>query len=416
MDRRVAPARGWWRNRRVRWGLIAAAVLAAVALLYAFIPSSNALAVEADAIRTGTVQRAPFQDYVPLRAEVTPRDTTYVSAIVGGQVDHVIAGDGSQVAKGQPLAVLSNRSLELDVASRSADIAGQLGNISAQRLSIQRNRLDSDSEVASAKNALQKAQVELSHKQFLLQKGIVNQAAVKPLAAEVAYQQSRVQALTTARAQESGTLASQSAQIGTTAEQLRRSLAMVHNSLDALTIRAPMAGRLTGFDLQPGQTLNPGDRVAQIDAEGSWKLIADVDQYYLGRVRIGQNAIATLDNGQAKLRVSKVLPQVTDGRFRVELTFDGTAPAGLNRGQTLDVRLILGADHPAIVAPAGSWLDAGGNIAFVLTGKGRAERRQITTGRRNPDQVEVTSGLKPGDRIVTSAINNYQQYQHLLIS
>ncbi|MBW4331362.1 efflux RND transporter periplasmic adaptor subunit [Stakelama sp. CBK3Z-3] len=415
MDRRVVRSDRWWRNRRVQLGALVVGIVLAALLLYHVLPSPNSLTVSSEAVRSATVAREPFRDYVPLRGEVAARDTTFVSAIVGGQVDHVIANDGALVARGQPLAALSNRSLELDVASRSADIAGQLGNISAQRLSIQRNRIDSESEIAAAKNALQKAQNDLTKKRFLLEKGIVNKAAVQPLADDVAFQQSRVDALTAARAQESGTLSDQSNQVGATAQQLRRSLTMVQDSLDALTLRAPMAGRLTGFDLQPGQTLNAGDRIAQIDAQGSWKITADVDQYYLGRVSAGQHAMADIDGRSAMLRVARVLPQVTDGRFRVELYFEGAAPTGLNRGQTLDVRLILGADRPAVVAPTGAWLDAGGNIAFVLTDDNRAERRSVATGRRNPEQVEITSGLQPGDRIVTSSIDSYQPYQHLLI-
>ena len=90
-------------------------------------------------------------------------------------------------------------------------------------------------------------------------------------------------------------------------------------------------------------------------------------------------------------------------------------PVALNRGQTLDVRLILGADRPAIVAPSGGWLDAGGTMAFVLDGDSKAVRRAIVTGRRNPDQVEVSSGLAPGDRIVTTALTSYAPFQTLLL-
>ena len=104
------------------------------------------------------------------------------------------------------------------------------------------------------------------------------------------------------------------------------------------------------------------------------------------------------------LTVSKVLPAVKDGRFRVELTFDGAAPAGLNRGQTIDLRITLGSTAPALVAPVGGWLEAGGGAqVFVIDGDGaHARRRAIRTGRRNPEQVEILSGLSAGERIVTS--------------
>jgi HlyD family secretion protein len=190
---------------------------------------------------------------------------------------------------------------------------------------------------------------------------------------------------------------------------------MVRASLSALVLRAPVAGRLTAFTLQPGQTLKAGDPVGQIDSEGQWKLTADVDQFYLGRVRAGLGAAADIDGRSYPMAVIKILPQVTEGRFRVELGFRGTAPTGLNRGQTLDVRLVLGADRPAVVAPSGGWLDAGGTTAFVLDGDKKAVRRAIVTGRRNPDQVEIVSGLAPGERIVTTALGTYTPFQTLLI-
>jgi len=415
MDRRIERPKGRFgkRERRIAIG---AGVLAALVLLWFAIPSANSLSVDADAIQTGEVVRAPFKDYVPLRAEVVPLHTTFVAAVSGGQVDTVIAVDGAMVKQGQPLATLANPALELDVASRSADIAGQLGNISGQRLTIQRNRLDTSQEVAEAKNDLLKAQTELQKKETLYAKHIVNDAAVKPLRDEVAYQQQRLAALSAGRAEESATLADQQARINDTATELRGSLAMVRHSLDALTIRAPASGRLTDFDLQPGQTLKPGDAVGQVDSEGAWKLSADVDQFYLGQAKVGQRATATVGDRTVALHVIRILPQVTDGRFKVELGFDGAPPQGLNRGQTLDVRLVLGADRPAVVAPAGGWLDGGGSVAFVLDPDGgKATKRAISTGRRNPDQVEVTAGLKPGERIVTSPIAADVKYDTLNI-
>jgi HlyD family secretion protein len=339
----------------------------------------------------------------------------FVTAISGGQVAEIASSDGVMVAAGTPLARLSNPALELDVASRSADIAGQLSAISGQRLSVQTARQTSGRDVADARNALSKAQTLLAQKQVLFEKGIITRAAIDPVRQDVTFQTARVAALDTGMAQAGATLADQSAGIAATARQLRESLAMVRASLSALVLRAPVAGRLTAFTLQPGQTLKSGDPVGQIDSEGQWKLTADVDQYYLGRVRTGLAATADLDGRSYPMTVLKILPQVTEGRFRIELAFRGAAPIGLNRGQTLDVRLVLGADRPAVVAPSGGWLDAGGTTAFVLDGDARAVRRAIVTGRRNPDQVEIVSGLAPGERIVTTALNTYAPFQTLLI-
>lgn len=414
MDRRIERPHAKRRKRIVR-SAIALVLVAAAVLLWLLMPGANALTVDAAAVRTGDVTRAAFRDFVPLRAEVAPLRTVFVTAISGGQVAELAASDGAMVAAGTPLARLSNPSLELDVASRSADIVGQLSAISGQRLSVQNTRQDGARDLAEARNALSKARTLLAQKQVLFDKGIITRAAIDPVREDVGYQQARVGALDRGTAEAGATLADQSSGIAATARQLRESLAMVRASLSALVLRAPVAGRLTAFTLQPGQTLKSGDPVGQIDSEGQWKLTADVDQFYLGRVRAGLAAVADIDGRSYPMSVIKILPQVTEGRFRVELGFRGAVPAGLNRGQTLDVRLVLGADRPAVVAPSGGWLDAGGTTAFVLDGDKKAVRRAIVTGRRNPDQVEIVSGLAPGERIVTTALGTYAPFQTLLI-
>lgn len=414
MDRRIERPHAK-RRRMIARGAIGIAVVAAAILLWWLMPGANALSVDAAAIRTGVVARAPFRDFVPLRAEVAPLRTVFVTAISGGQVAELAAADGAMVAAGTPLARLSNPTLALDVASRSAEIVGQLSAISGQRLSVQNTREGGARDLAEARNALSKAQTLLGQKQVLFDKGIIARAAIDPVREDVAYQQARVATLQRGASEAAVTLADQSSGIAATARQLRESLAMVRASLSALVIRAPVAGRLTAFTLQPGQMLKSGDPVGQIDSEGQWKLTADVDQFYLGRVRTGLGATADLDGRSYPMTVLKVLPQVTAGRFRVELAFRGSVPLGLNRGQTLDVRLVLGADRPAIVAPSGGWLDAGGTTAFVLDGDAKAVRRAIVTARRNPDQVEIISGLAPGERIVTTALSPYSAFQTLFL-
>ena len=399
MDRRVERRPTPWRRRRGI--LIAAGLVLAVLLVWRFLPASGSTDIAASDIEAGTLQRAPFADYLPVRATVVPRVTTLVGVLSGGQVEKLLVQDGTMVADGQPLATLANPTLKLDVLTREAAIAGQLGQVAGEDLGIERNRLDRAGQVAQANYDLIKARRDLSIRQQLHDQGFVSDEGIKSYAAEAEYQEKRLAQLRSGSAAEAGITATQSRRLDDTRERLSGNLAAVRASLDALVVRAPVAGRLTNFTIQPGQTLKPGDPAGQVDSEGSWKLEADVDEYYLGRVRVGQKATAD----GIRLTVSKVLPSVKDGRFRVELTFDGAAPSGLNRGQTLDIRITLGSTAPALVAPTGGWLDAGGgSSAFVLDADGRhARRRSIRTGRRNPEQVEILSGLRPGDRIVISA-------------
>lgn len=397
MDRRVERR----KHRRWRFGAAAAAAIAIGWGGWHLLPASGSTDIASADVEIGQITRAPFDDYLSVRATVAPAITTFVGAVSGGQVEKLLVQDGTKVTAGQPLATLLNPALKLDILTREAAIASQLGTVSADDLALEKGRLDRATQTASAGYDLVKARRDLSVQQQLHDQGFVSDAGVASYREQADYQQQRLAQLRSGETSEAHIASVQAKRLADTRTRLSGNLAAVEQSLDALVIRAPVSGRLTNFTIQPGQTLKPGDQAGQVDSEGQWKLTADVDEYYLGKVQVGQGATS---DGHVRLIVSKVLPAVTDGRFRVELTFIGPPPTGLNRGQTLDIRVTLGASHVATVAPTGAWLDSGGgSSAFVVDSAGHhAQRRAVRIGARNPQAVEVLSGLQPGERIVTS--------------
>ena len=404
MDRAIAPARRkWWMRRGF---VIALAVLLTGAALWSVIPASGSADIGADSIVTAPVELARFEDYLPLRAEVAPAVTTLVGVMSGGQVEALLVEDGALVTQGQPLAQLANPELRLQVMTQEAQIASQLGGVASENLGIARSRADRQAQLSQAQYDLVQATREYDARRQLHERGFLSDAGIQRYVAEVEFQRGRVAELKRGLASESRFTAAQGAMLDQTRGRLQGTLGALRASLDALTIRAPRSGRLTNFTLQPGQTLAPGDPAGQIDSESEWKLVAEVDEFYLGRLRAGQTG-QTAEGAQ--LVVAKVLPTVAGGRFRIELAFDGPTAARLNRGQTLDVRIQLGAATRALVVPMGGWLSEGGNSVFVLDADGdQARRRSIEVGRRNPRQVEILAGLKPGEVIIISNLSQVE--------
>ncbi len=287
----------------------------------------------------------------------------------------------------------------------------------AQRLSLQQALTTEDASTTEAAYALLKAQRDLDIHARLHAADFESDAGLKSFSNEAHYQTSRLALLQKARGRDRSVADAQLREIDDTADRLRRNLSVVENSLQALVLRAPVPGRLTNFSLQPGQSLNKGDQIGQIDSEGAWRLDADVDEFYLVRVSAGQHATAEIGDHAIPMTVSVVHPQVTAGMFRAELTFDTASPAGLRRGQSAECRITLGDTRQALVVPNGPWLESGGSLAFVLDKDGRhARRRNITTARRNPDQVEITAGLQANERVITSSTKSYGTYETLDIN
>jgi HlyD family secretion protein len=245
--------------------------------------------------------------------------------------------------------------------------------------------------------------------------GIVNEAFVKPYADEVVYQKARLVGLQAAQAAEAPVFAEQKRQIDGSTADLRRNLTEIQQGVAALTLTAPTAGQLTGFDLQPGQAIKPGDTLGEVSAGGVYKLRGQVDEFYAERLAAGLPAAVIKDERTLSVKVTRVLPKVVDGRIAVEFAFDGPAPTGLKPGESLDVKLSLGESREALVAPGGAWLqEGGGRSVFVLDqGGDRADRRTVSTGRHNADSVEILGGLGAGDRVITAARQDLSHIDHL---
>ncbi len=238
MDRRITKK----APKRWRAALVGAGILIALPVGWHFIPASGSTDIAAADIETGDVTHAPFEDYLPVRATVAPAITTFVGAVSGGQVEQLLVQDGTPVTAGQPIATLLNPTLKLDILTREAAIAGQLGSVSGDDLSLERSRLDRATQTAAANYDLIKAKRDLSVQQQLHDQGFVSDAGVASYQEQADYQVKRLAQLRSGETSENQIAQLQAQRLSDTRARLSGNLAAVEASLDGLTIRAPSAG------------------------------------------------------------------------------------------------------------------------------------------------------------------------------
>jgi HlyD family secretion protein len=396
------------RNRIDKRILIAggaAAILILVLFFLFFAPSADSQSVARDRLTISETSNGVFEDFLPLRAKVTPLVTVYLDAVEGGRVEKKIVEDGAQVVQGQLLAVLSNAELQLSTLEKQAEVEQQLNNMRSQELALVNTRNANLRDLNQAETDLAKARRQFDLQKPLAEKGFVASKTFNDTKDDLLYQQQRLQILKQSIAQTEALQHSQLQQLRAAAASLNTSMGVAQNSLGQLNIRAPVTGQLSGFDIQLGQSLQQGERIGQVDSAGADKLQADVDEYYLGRVTVGQRATADVNGKTYRLKVAKVYPQVRNGQFQIDLVFEGPEPTGVQRGQTIQAKLTLGDSARALLIPNGAFFnDTGGNWVFVVDrGGNSASKRQVQLGRRNSDFIEVLGGLKPGDRVITSS-------------
>ncbi|HEV2596168.1 MAG TPA: efflux RND transporter periplasmic adaptor subunit [Sphingomicrobium sp.] len=415
MDRVVERKR---IDKRLLFGAAAGSILLLIALFWLFAPRADSMAVPRERLTISTAQAGTFDDFLPLRGKVTPLVTVYLDAVEGGRVDKKLVEDGAQVTAGQTLAILSNAELQLSTLEKQAEVEQQLNNMRSQELALTESRNNNLRDLNQAETDLAKARRQYDLYKPLADKGFVAMKAYNDARDDMNYQSNRLRILKQSVSQSEALQISQLGQLRSAASSLNSSMGIARSNLGQLSIRAPVTGALSGFDIQLGQSLQQGERVGQIDSAGGNKLQADVDEYYLGRVHVGQTATAEAEGKTYRLKVAKVYPQVRNGQFQIDLVFDGPAPGSVQRGQTLQTKLTLGDPAKALLIPNGAFFnDTGGNWVFLVDKSGNgASRRQVQLGRRNADFIEVLSGLSPGERVITSSYSGLTDKAHLTFS
>lgn len=378
------------------------------------------LHVERDKVTISTVERAPFLEYTPVRGTVLPIRTVYLDALVSGQVVEVFREEGTTVEEGEPLLRLTNPELELQVMQQEAVLEQRREELRNGRLSMEQDLLRSRQQLMEMEYRLQ-----VDQRKFERYKSLPEQvlAAILPmqeyerLREEYEFSLRKLELSRETHAHDSLLSAQRVKQLGAAVARMERSIVIVRQRLDQLTVRAPVAGQLTALDADLGVSKGAGERLGQIDIIDDFKVRAQIDEHYIARVGRGQRGEFDHAAATYRLVVRKVYPEVRDGRFEVDLEFEEAAPGGIRRGQTLHIRLELGDLEEAVqVARGGFYQTTGGHWVYVVGPEGeRAMRRQIKLGRQNPRVYEVLEGLEPGEQVITSSYEHFGDDMDVLV-
>ena len=397
--------------RRGRFVLRAGALLAALSLaaFAAWQALPHGLQVAARDVRIARVAPGVFRDEIVVRASAEPFSAIVLDSVESGRVEEVIAHDGQHVAQGDLLFRLSNPQRNLELLARQTEYAQQISNLATLRVAQEASRTDHQRRLADLEFALEQARKQHARNASLAARGFLSTAALEDAADRLAQQRRLLDDERASSAAEEQVRGRVLLQIEGVIAGLQAGLKLVNATVDALAVRAPAAGVLTDFRLLVGETVRPDQRIGRIDDPRRFKLVAQVDEFYLSRVTTGRPGLVVQDGARYPLRVATIYPQVKDGRFTVEMVFTGPQPPVISPGQGLDARLTLGEPARALLLPQGAYAgDGGGAWVFVAAPDGRhAERRTVRLGRRNDTQVEVLSGLAAGEDVIVSGYTSF---------
>jgi HlyD family secretion protein len=313
---------------------------------------------------------------------------------------------------------LSNTNLALSVIQQEAQLNQAISQLQQNEIALEQNKLSNERALAEVEYGLVRLKRSDARREGLLTRGVESAEQRDIVADELAYYQKLLPIQTDSTQRQAELRERLLPDIHRQLASLRANLDVVHSTLDGLVIRAPVSGRVTAMDLKVGEHKDPGQRLAEVTPPRGMKLSADIDEFYLARVRTGLRADIDFHGKTVTVTANRIYPQVHDGHFRVDFNFDGEGPANMVAGEALLGHLQLGDDSQAKILPVGPFLErTGGDWVFVVArGGASAERRRIKAGRRTVDQLEILSGLEVGEQVIISDYASLEKAERIVLT
>lgn len=385
-----------------------------VALVVYLLLQSNSriMRVDADSLTISNTTSGEFNDYIRVSGQVQPMVTTQLSPQEGGIVERIIVEEGATVKAGDPILVLSNESLDLQILNSEAELAEKENMLRNTLITMEQEKLTlRQDEMGLALN------VKRNKRKYEQQKALYEDKLIARedyLQAEEDYFLSveKYELVRERARQDSSYRVIEIKQMKESLENMRLNMRMIRRRKENLVVKAPIDGELGLLDAVLGQSIASGTKIGQINSVGTYKIEAQIDEHYIDRVTMGLTATFDRQGEVYNATIRKVYPEVRSGKFQADFRIDGNQPANIRSGQTYYLNLQLGQPEDAVMIPRGSFFQTtGGKWIFVVLPNGdKAVRREIRIGRQNPKYYEVLEGLNPGEKVITSSYESFKDY------
>ncbi|MFH0756223.1 MAG: HlyD family efflux transporter periplasmic adaptor subunit [Bacteroidota bacterium] len=415
MDRKLEKKRGI--TRKNIWYILFGALMITVVAIIIFGDKSSKYNVDVSRITIEEVTQDIFQDYITVQGTVEPITTIYLDAVEGGSVEEILIEEGNMVKKGDVILRLNNDNLLLEISNNEALVVRAVNELRTSRLQMDQTRLAYMQQIIELETTVAQSRRMYDNNKVLRQQELISREEFEQ--SKEAYESSRKMLNLVIENYHNDSLYRdiQINSLETSVKSMEESMRIIRRRLDNLNIKAPVNGELASLNPEIGEVVTYGTRVGTINILDSYKLRVDIDEHYIARVQRGLTGECDFASTPYTGVITKVYPEVQNGRFAVDMVFTDQVPDQIRIGQTSRIRLQLGESKEGVLLTKGGFYQTtGGQWVFVLDESGEfAVKRDISIGRQNPRYYEVLGGLEPGEKVIVSSYQNYADHDKLIL-
>ena len=383
-----------------------------------FRDDASTLRVNGDTLTINEVKAGEFNDYIRISGQVHPMTTIQVSPREAGIVEEIVIEEGTQVKAGDVIIRLSNDDLDLEILNSEANLAEKENALRNTMIQMEQEKMQLSLNILELQTEVKRKGRALESQKRLFDDGLIGKEEYLRSEEDYVLFCKKLE-VTIARAEQDSMYRNvQIQQMEESLKNMKINMQRIRKRKDNLDVKAPIDGVLGLIEVGLGESVASGRKIGQINAEGSYKIEALVDEHYIDRVFAGLTATFERQNETYDAVIRKVYPEVRNGKFQADFRFSGEQPANIRTGQTYYLNLQLGQPEKAILIPRGTFYQkTGGKWIYVVSPEGgKAVKREIRIGRQNPQFYEVLEGLEPGEKVITSGYDNFGDNEVLAIA
>lgn len=345
-----------------------------------------------------------FGEYVDVEGIVQPILNIKVNSREGGTIKQIVAREGEILDEGDTIIVIDNPELLRNIEEERLAWEKQLTNHRLQNFQMEQKSLTLRQQVLQAEYELSRLNKSHELDKEEASMGIKSKAQLEASEEEYSFNVQKTRLMLESLKHDSAVNIIQRSLLDNELESGRKKFQRATERTADLVVRSPAKGQLSFVAATLGQRIATGESIAEINILDDYKVKASLSEYYIDRITTGLPASISYQGRKFPMRISRVVPEVKERTFTVELVFTEEKPENARVGKSYRIQIELGKPEKALVIPRGDFYSySGGRYVYKLNAAGTtAVRTPITIGRQNPKQFEVVEGLQAGDRIILS--------------
>ena len=364
------------------------------------------------------VKQGKFMEYMDIEGIVQPKQVMSLNLLEGGLIDRIVSEEGSMLNQGDTILVLNNPELIRTIEDERDELEKRRITFEEKKIEMTRRSSQLKRQTIETNYSLERLSKQYYLDQEEFQIGIKSKAQLELASDEFNFKQQNAALLLNELKQDSMTNDLQTELMKSDLIREEKKFARNQERLDNLIARAPITGQLSYINVVPGQRVGVGSAYGEIKVVDQFKIHTKISEYYIDRIALGLPATVNYLDKKYPLRITKINPEVKDRQFDVDLVFIDEQPDNIRIGKNYRIQIELGQPEDAIVIPKGNFFQStGGQWIFIINGtSNKAVKTPISIGRQNPQQYEIVSGLKQGDRVIITGYDNFGEAEEIILN